>query len=317
MRNELKVGLAILAAALLFYVGLRLFQDMPIFRGTFDLYTVLDDAGGLLPGNPVQVSGVNVGSVDGILITDDGRVRVDFQVDRNIRVPEGSFTSVSGLAITGSVTLALTLGPTANPPIENGGFVPNQEDDLLASLQARAPELVNRVDSLLLGANVTLSQTGQLLANPNSSLNQTLQSLRNTSLALEQLLQAERGRISRILTGLEATTASLDATAGGFGRFSEENLPGLSDSLALAVSNLNATLRRLDRQLDALDPVSAGLDTLLVRVNRGDGTLGRLVNDPSLYIRLDSAAANVNAILEDFQAHPGRYLRELELIDIL
>src|SRR5690606_34132267 len=53
MRNELKVGLAILAAALLFYVGLRLFQDMPIFRGTFDLYTVLDDAGGLLPGNPV------------------------------------------------------------------------------------------------------------------------------------------------------------------------------------------------------------------------------------------------------------------------
>ena len=61
--NELKVGMAIVAAVVVFVLGVRYFQDVPLFRGTYDLNSSFESAGGLIAGNPVRVSGVGVGKV--------------------------------------------------------------------------------------------------------------------------------------------------------------------------------------------------------------------------------------------------------------
>jgi hypothetical protein len=88
------------------------------------------------------------------------------------------------------------------------------------------------------------------------------------------------------------------------------------DSLDVAVRRLNQSLDRLNRGLASLEQTSATLDTVATKLNEGDGTAGRLLNDPSLYLRLDSAAARTNTLLRDFQRDPGRYLNDMTLVKV-
>ena len=90
-----------------------------------------------------------------------------FHVDSDLPVPEGSFTRVTGFDALGVVRMDLILGPPENPPIPEGGFVPSDtQEDLLAALSERAPVLVDRVDSVLVGLDATLSTTRALLDDP-------------------------------------------------------------------------------------------------------------------------------------------------------
>ena len=88
--NELKVGIAIIFSAVAFILGVRFFEDLPLFRGTLDLVTEFDDAAGLISGNVVRISGVTVGTVNKVNInSENNKVRVNVHVDSNIKIPEG------------------------------------------------------------------------------------------------------------------------------------------------------------------------------------------------------------------------------------
>ena len=89
--NELKVGVTIVVATITFVLGVRYFEDLPLFRGTYELVSEFDNAVGLIAGNVVRIKGVSVGSVDAVYIDPEtGRVRIEFHVDDKIPVPEGS-----------------------------------------------------------------------------------------------------------------------------------------------------------------------------------------------------------------------------------
>lgn len=305
--NEVKVGLSIVAAALVFYFGIRYMQDIPLFRGSYVLETRFADASGLGAGNPVRVNGVNVGTVESVTLDPEARrALVRFRVDNSVTIPEGTTASVSGVSALGGVRLTLSLGPPDNPRIPPGGFVPSPpEEDILAQLSDRVPVLAARTDSLLRSANQTLEEAQTLFESPNSDVQTTLASIRNTADALSSILQSEQEQLSQVIANTEALTTELRA-------FMSNN----SDSLGLAVTNMNRVLNQAERNLVVLERTSTNLDQLLRKINTGEGTLGRLVNDPSLYVRLDSAATSLNSILDDFQQNPGRYLKDMTLVRV-
>lgn len=305
--NELKVGVTLVAAIIVFILGVRYFEDLPLFRGTFDLTTEFDDAGGLTSGNVVRVSGVNVGSVEKVYINPEtNKVRVEFQIDSNIPVPRDSYTSVGGFAALGVLQLELHLGTPGGPLVEDGGFVPSQQEaDLFADLTDRAPELLGKVDTALFQMNRVLTTADYALGGADSELNRTLATAQSTMQTLEQVLRAEQQKLSTVLDNTAQLTADLSGFTG-------EN----KDSLAAIVQGLNASMRRLDATLNTLDNTATNVDALIARINNGEGTLGMLLADSTLYLRLDSTITNTNELLEDFKAHPGRYIRHLRLIDL-
>ncbi len=302
--NEVKVGLSIILAALVFYLGIRFMQDIPLFRGSYTLETRFADAGGLVAGNAVRINGVNVGTVQSVLLDTEARkARVIFRVDEDVRIPEGSTASVAGLSALGGVRLSIQLGPPENPPIPAGGFVPSPpEEDLLDQLSDRAPLLAARADSLLRSANATMEEAQILLRSPESDLHTTLTAIRSSADALAQLLEGQQQRLSQVVANTESLTGELNAL--------------VSDSLHLTVGQTNRVLAQTERNLAALERTTTNLDNLLRSINEGRGTLGRLVNDPSLYLRLDSAATKVNTILDDFERNPGRYLKDMTLVRV-
>jgi phospholipid/cholesterol/gamma-HCH transport system substrate-binding protein len=305
--NELKVGAAIVAAALITFAGIRFFQDVPLFGSSYPLYAELDDAGGLNPGNPVRMKGVKIGSVERVRLDPETQtVRVRLQMQRGPRVPEGSQAQVSGISALGGVHIKITPGPRDNPPIApSTTLAPPTEGSGLEQLTAQAPALASKADSVLTGANTTLAGLNRQLQNPDSDLRQALASLRGLSGNLEEITEAEKDNIRALLQNLEGVSSDLKAFTGENG-----------DSLDVAVRRLNQSLARLNRSLDSFQKTSATLDTITTKLNEGEGTAGRLVNDPGLYMKLDSAAARSNRILLDFQNNPGRYLEDMTLVKV-
>lgn len=305
--NELKVGLAIVAAVVIFIFGFRFFRDLPLFRGSYNLNTRLAKSGGLVAGNAVRISGVKVGSVERVALTEDqDAVNVRFRVNEGTTIPQGSHAEATGISALGGISLAITPGPPGNPRVAPGGTVPGRTaPSVVNKLTERAPMIVDRADSLLMTANATLGEAGALFSSPDSDLRQTLAAIRQSTETLNRVLAAQEGRLASVLENAEASSADLRA-------FTSSN----TDSLSLAVSRLNAALGSLNNNLAGLETTTARLDSISARINSGEGTLGRLINDPGLYVRLDSTATRMDAVLEDFQANPERYLEDLTLVDI-
>ena len=305
--NELKVGAAIVLAAVVAFAGVRFFQNVPLFGSSYTLYAEFDDAGGLTAGNPVRMKGVKVGSVDRVRLDPATQtVRVRLQMQRGPVVPEGSQAQVSGISALGGVHVKITPGPQDNAQIAPGStLAPPSEGSSLDQLTAQAPALASKADSVLTGANATLAGLNRQLLDPDSDLRRTLTSLRAMSGDLEQITEAEKETLRTLLQNLEGISGDLKAFTGENG-----------DSLDVAVHRLNQSLTRLNRSLASFEKTSATLDTITTKLNSGHGTAGRLVNDPGLYTKLDSAAARANRVLLDFQKRPGRYLDDMTLVKV-
>lgn len=305
--KEVKVGISIVLAALVFYFGGRYLQNVPLFRGSYTLHAQFSDAGGLVSGNQVRINGVNVGSVESVRLDPEARVaRVRFRVDRSVQIPEGSTAEITGVSALGGVRLAINLGPPTNPRIEPGGFIPTPpQKDVLGQLSDRAPMLAARADSLLSSANATMEEAQIMLNSPDSDLRTTFVAIRESANALQKLLEAQQNRLSRVMDNTADLTSELQT-------FAETN----TDSLSRSVQRMNAVLDQTDRNLKQLEQTTNNLDALVTKINEGDGTLGRLVNDPSLYMRLDSTTAQLNLLLKDFQNNPGRYLKDMSVVKV-
>ncbi len=304
--NEFKVGASIVISVVVFILGSRFFESIPLFRGTYDLHTTFEDARGMVNGNAVRINGVSVGSVQDVeLDSATNLVSIRLRLDSKISVPQGSYAEITGIDALSAVQLTIHPGPPGNPPIESGGSLPSQPaSDLLATMTDRAPQLVDRIDSVLVGLNATLTDTRGIIE-PQSDLRLMLTSLRGSANELERLMAAERSRISRVLANVDTLTVTLGDVANS-----------ANDSLAISLSHLNSLLARMDGNMAQLETTMASLDAIVGKIDRGEGTLGLMINDPSLYHNLDSTVQNMNALLVDFKENPVRYMKALRLVDV-
>ncbi len=304
--DELKVGLALVVAALVFVLGLRYFQDLPLFETTDSYYSLVENAAGITSGSPVRVNGVSVGAVRRVgYDADERQVRVDFYVEQRIRITEGSSASITGFSAIGDVKLDLSLGPADNERIPRGGLVPSHEEDFFGDIADRAPALVNRADSLMIGMTSTMSSVSRLLEEPDSDFRKTLQSVERTSDQVNRVLREEQQRLAATLDSVAHLTGSLNRIA-----------EGSEDEIEATLQDVQHLIKRLDSNLDSVERSTDRLDNILEQIESGEGTLGLLVNDPQLYHRMDSTVVRLHELIDDFQQNPRRYLKELKLIDI-
>lgn len=305
--NELKVGAALVVTAIAALLGVRFFQDVPLFGDGYVVNAQFEEAGGLTSGNPVRMRGVNIGSVRSVGLDQEAqRVNVGLQIEEDIDIPQGSHARVSGFSGFGGVRISIIPGPRENPPIAPGATLKGPpEGTVLERLTDQAPALASKADSLLSNANLTMAEVGDQFRNPESDLRKTLASVRAFAEDLESVTEAEEETIRALLQNLRDVSSDLKAFTGENG-----------DSLDVAVRRLNQSLDRLNRSMASFERTSATLESITTKLNDGRGTAGRLINDPGLYMRLDSTAGQANRLLRDFRQNPGRYVDDMTLVKV-
>ncbi len=338
MTNEIKVALSVLLAAVVLFAGVRFLSGQPLFGGGYDVVAVFDDAQGLTSGAIVRLNGVRVGEVREVDLSPDARrVLVTMAINGDVEIPRGSTVQTSGISALGEVNVEISppQGATAGRPLAGGDtLVAVSTPDLFDLISGESNSLTARADTALIGAVNTFTTLDRILTNSGGDIEGVLAQLRFLSQAATTLVTQERGRIDRTLASLEAAAANASSVSDRVGRdvldlstvvgndvvATSGVVRGLAeanaDSVTAAVNNLSSALRRADEQLAALTVLTADLGTITTdldsTLNSPAGTLGLLLNDPSLYYNANAAAATLQQILQDLQADPSRYLKELD-----
>ena len=285
---EAKVGLFVLLGLISFVVVLFWMTDPATLRGRYMLVTVVDHAGGVRAGDPVQMQGVNIGRVNGFEMVGPGRVDITLEIEGEWRVPRGSRTVMGEAGLFGGRTLEIVRSTSTEAYAEG---------DTIEGEGASGSGLLGSVDQLTAQAGSVLSAIDSLLAPA------TIGNVQGSARELEGLLSELSSVIREQRSTLAQITESLARSAEGL-----EQAAAAGPDVASAVARADSAMTVLTAAGANLDAATVSLRSVLARMDAGEGTLGRLSTDDALYVNLNAAAESVAALVQDLQANPSKYI---------
>lgn len=306
LSNEVKVGITVLTAFMIAFVGFRFMRDIPIFRQTFQISATFDRGDGISRGSLVNVNGVKVGSVSTVRLTPENRVRVTMSLDGETPIPEGTEAHLTSLGIVEGKSIVLRLGDSENM-LEYGAEIEGVYiESVTEVLGSKSEEIAGDVSQSLSELNSFLRQLNTAFDDSTrASLDETVVNASRAAETLASLLSEKEQDISRAIESGSQMLGRLDTLAA-------DNSPRI-DSIMVSLEKNISELENLRVELEG---ASTNLNQILEKINRGDGTIGKLVNDPSMYENLDELSRELSALVKNINENPGRYLRHMNIIEL-
>ena len=141
--NKIRLGIFISLGITIFIIGIYFIGErQQLFRSTFHISGVFKDVAGLQAGNNVRLSGINVGTVDNIIIVSDTTVRVEILIDESTRkfIKKDAVATIGSEGLMGNKTIIINPGTGGKKVIENNDVVqtvnPINMDDIMLSLKS-------------------------------------------------------------------------------------------------------------------------------------------------------------------------------------
>jgi len=294
LSREVKTGILVLLGILAVIMGFSYLKSSSIFDNSRTFYAVYDHVGGLQTGTQVSLNGLVVGNVSSIRFKDgSGKLLVTFVVNNDFEFSENSKVELFDTGIIGGKGLQIIPAFDGAPIAKNG-------DTLMASSKPGLTELVQqKLTPLQMSLESTFSDADTLLTNINSILDDgTKSDLRQSIANLNILLNTFQGSASKLNNFLEANGEQLDSTLKNVNTITK-NFSQISDSLANA--GIGKSIAELQKTVTSLNKV-------LGKMERGEGTLGKMSTDEELYDNLTEVSRELDLLLQDFRLNPKRYV---------
>jgi phospholipid/cholesterol/gamma-HCH transport system substrate-binding protein len=293
-------GVALLVFGLNYLKGIDLFQRRNIY------YAVYNSIDGITQTSPLMYHGLKVGQVLETELLENGSIAVTFQVNEaQLRIPRDSHVKIysadlftkAAQIVAGTSTEMASAGDTLIGDKELG--ITESVSAQIDPLKRKAETMMASVDSVLSSVNVLLGQQNRRELDASfMNMRQTLESLNRSAKRLDDLLASQTGNIG-------ATLGNLRLVSDNFAKHNQA-LGHIFTNLDSLTSALNDG--RLDKALLGMSEASIQLKDVLSKVKNGEGTLGALVHNDSLYRNLNMASHELDLLLEDLRVNPGRYM---------
>jgi phospholipid/cholesterol/gamma-HCH transport system substrate-binding protein len=291
--NETLVGALAAVAITVLILGFNFLKGEEVFSTTSNYYVRYPDAAGLQNSASVLHQGVKVGSVRKVTLAKDGQgVMVQFYINNKVKVLEGTVAKLISTDFFGTKALAIVVGNGQQVIAEDDTLTGLIEPSLLETLGTEIDPLRKKTESLLthidtLVAAIETDKVRTIMAN-----------LEKSSSSLNQLVSEQDSRLNKMLADAQAITSNLRKN-NELINAALANVHAISDSLAK--SQLTTTINNARLALEKTD-------LLLTKINKGEGSMGLLVNDTSLYYNLSQSAVNLDRLLIDLKENPKRYV---------
>ncbi len=308
--KEFKIGVIVTAAIGLFVWGINFLKGTNLFSEKYELYAIYPKIDGLIEANPLLVNGFKIGQINKISLipTSNGQysVLVKFLLTEDVNIPKHSIARAVSSDLLGSKAVEVVYSNETEFVQSGDTLVAETEEGLktavskqLAPLQKKIEGLLSSVDSVMTVVQVVLNdKTRENLSKSFESIKLAIQSLEQTAYKLDDLVASEKAKISGILTKLNSLAGMLEKNTGKIDNIIG-NFSTLSDSLAK--SNLKSAINEADKTL-------AEFNKLVKQINSGQGTLGKLVKNDSLYNNLNKASEDLDKLMKDLRINPERYV---------
>ena len=296
--KEVKVGFLGIATLAIFYFGFNFLKGSDLFATEDEFYVYYNDVMGLQASNPITFNGVTVGRVKEIQADQtNNRVKVIISVNKNIELSDKTVALLADADLLGSKVIKLQIpnGTKKEAETELKGSI---EKGMITSVTDKLTPTLQKVDSLLATLNVVVKEfehSGVALQTLMASATQTTNGVNGIVANNSKSLSAITSNAALLTANLNVLTNSLDA----------QIKPILAKTNTFADS-LNAV--QLGKTVNGLNASVASLQGILNEINNGNGTIGQLAQNDSLYVNLENTTASLNALLVDFKASPKRYV---------
>ena len=291
--REIKTAVLVIISIILFIWGYSFLKGKNLFDNSNKLFVVYENVAGLAPSAPVTLNGLTIGKVNSISINPDGKLLVELHITTDFPIAKTSIAEIYDSGLVGGRQIAIKPNLLDKNYTVSGDYLQASSKlgltDALAQqlepLQAKIQQLLENADVLFSNFNDILdTQTRQNLKNSIASLNTILSEFSVASKSINELLTDNKSK-------LNSTLKNVDKVSGNFAT--------ISDSLAKA--NLGQTVRNLEKTLAKVDKIMAELE-------QGNGTMGKLIKDETMYTNFAKTSKELELLLQDLRLNPTRYV---------
>lgn len=305
--NETKVGALTAIAITLLILGFNFLKGKTILKTGNYVYAKYTDTKGIMISNPVYINGFQVGAVFDIENSDQNlsSIVVSIKLKDKYNIPINSVATIKENPL-GPASIAIALG-------DGKEYLKAGDTILTASHAGLLGDVINKLgpvgdqikttvhslDSVLKNINTifdpgTKNNLQQVIAN----INKTTASLVISSASIQAMLNAQSGAITQSVNHVASFT---------------KNLSDNNEKVTRMVSNVEQTTANLSKAdingtLEKLKTAIANLNSILVKAGSQDGSLGKLLNDKTLYNNLTNTVRSANILMDDLRLHPKRYV---------
>jgi phospholipid/cholesterol/gamma-HCH transport system substrate-binding protein len=326
--NDATVGIAVILVTTALLASLAWVKQADFGHRRRDVVARVRDVGNTRVGNAVVIRGVVAGSVQTIELAPNGWVRIHMKLDRTVDLPSDPVVLLNESSLFGEWQAsieernALPTDVTVRKAIADAsgerGVLPGASFPGIGKLTEVAGQIAGDV------ANVASRVQTAFDDQAATELRASIKNVSDLSATLSGTVRAHASDLDTVAAQLRSAMAAINATAATVqqiaGRIDTssrsgdlknivDNVAAASTDLRRATAQVNDLAGRFAKSQGRLDTFLANGDSILVKVNSGQGSLGLFVNDPSLYRRSDSLLVVLRSLIVDLKANPGKYIR--------
>jgi phospholipid/cholesterol/gamma-HCH transport system substrate-binding protein len=285
--NEILVGITATIALVAAVIG-SLYLARGGLQPGYKLYAKFTWGAGLKQGQPVLLSGVNVGYVHGVEIRPDGLLIVELRVRKEYRIPLGTTATIEPNGFFGDQLVAL------HPDKPNPASFSPGDTVLAGRATPSIGDVLARVDTIAGNLSVlTTSLKKEFVeANGFADLRRTVKSANAFLADLSKLAADQNAELTKTQVALRKAVSAVDSAQ--------------VDSTLRSFKAAGVNINNLATEFGA---TSAKLNAMLDKVNNGNGSMAKLMNDPALYNHVTALVSRLDSLTADFKANPRKYIK--------
>ena len=292
--REVKTAILIIGCALIFIFGFSYLKGTSLLNSEKIVHSLYEDVEGLVVGANVTISGLNVGKVKTIDFDENyDKIKVTFSLREDLTFSNQSTAQLYEAGLIGGKAIAILPKYDTGTVIQSDDVLPSNikpgltelVNQQIAPLQDKIEGLLTSADSLFAGvSNVMNYETQKNIKASLDGLTTTVDNINSLSFSMNRLVTSNEKTLNATLNNLNEVTG---------------NLSQLTDSLNQMP--LMATVKNFE-------VTSEQLKVIIGRLEEGEGSMGQLLNDKTLYDNLVNSSNALDALLTDLKANPKRYV---------
>jgi len=294
LSREVKTGILAIGAILLFIFGYSYLKGSNLLEKHRVFYVQYDNVEGLSKSAPVTINGLKVGKIQNIgFENQEGGLIVEFTVENDFDFSKNSLVRIYSSGLIGGKSLGIYPEYDPNNFAKSGDTLKGEvEKGMLDAVTERLGPLEKKVNGTLSTLDtLLLSFTAIVDEDTRKNLKEAIASLTDASASFKGITANVDGLLGDNKEKLNKTFANLNVTAENFAR--------LSDSLAQIETG---------QMVRDLEVVTSKLNTVVTRMENGEGSVGKLLKDDQLYTNLEGASRQLQELLQDLKLNPKRYV---------
>lgn len=271
---EFKVGaLVVIVSGLIGIMSLKVNEGPGLFSRSNRYWFELDDAGGLVENSAVKAAGIKVGVIEKIRLVDN-KARIFILVNDNLKLRTSGFVELRSDGILGDRHVEIIAGDFKDQELEDGSQILTAHER--GSLNSIMKE-VGKISEAISRLTDTLNKATGPEGDESTTLGRIVRNIEKLTGDIAEMTGTNKQKINEIVDNVHSITGQLDHFLG------DDSPEGFSAGWNKAISSLS----RIDTSLRNIEEITG-------KINRGEGTIGRLVNDEETVDKINEAVGNFN-----------------------